>query len=173
VREQDGVWEFELSGASGGSMKYWTQYWKNSTCKMVRPREGQPLVHAASNEYSRRGVAAGDRLYVVTVVKGDLFLIGRMKVDRIVSQAEADKEHPDWNLWEAAEHCISTDSEASPMRFNVMVSRADRDLLRFVTCSGLSSLKVDDEGGLDQQTLRTIRELTPESAQLMDRYIDL
>ena len=173
VRTKDGAWEFDMSGARGGDVKYWTQYWKNSTCEMMKPHEGQPLDHAASNEYSRRGVAAGDWLYVVTVVKGDLHLIGRMKVDRVASQAEAARILGTTDIWEASGYCLSTSSEASPMRFDVMVSRGDRDLPRFFTRSGLSSLKVDEEGRLDQQTLRSIRELTEESARLLDKYIEV
>ena len=68
-----------------------THYWTNETVAAHQASgfEGIPLVHTAGNLFEPRGVKAGDKVFVVTVRQGDLFLIGRMVVDRVVATLDA------------------------------------------------------------------------------------
>ncbi len=59
--------------------RYFTHYWRNETCEREKELwetnpEGYPLNHAADNRYAERGVAAGDYIYPVTVVEGELYV---------------------------------------------------------------------------------------------------
>lgn len=45
-------------------MASFTHYWKGSTCADMAESEGEPLNHAASNHFTKRGVTTGSRTYV-------------------------------------------------------------------------------------------------------------
>ena len=73
-------------------MAAFTHYWTNRTCEDSAREgwQGTPLDHTAGKGFRQRGVREGDRIYVVTVRQGKLFLIGRLTVGRILrSGAEA------------------------------------------------------------------------------------
>ena len=52
---------------------------------------GQPMVHAASNGFSRHRVTVGDTVYVAAQRERRMLLVGRMPVDAIVDRAEAEQ----------------------------------------------------------------------------------
>lgn len=154
--------------------RYFTHYWTNDTCDDMRTSgaEGELLDHLAGNDIIARGVADGDTLYVITVRKGLLCLIGKMQVARIVSQTEAavllDKDPQE--LWSARHHVIA--GAATPMHFDLLVPLSRTRELRFRTKRSDTQLKFSLPGVLDQQTLRGMRELTPASAQLLDQLLE-
>lgn len=154
--------------------RYWTHYWKNRTwhAEARHPRaEGDTLDHLAGNEFEKRGVEPGDIVYVVTVLKGHLHVLGRMEVDALVTQEQAEKVLQTDDLWEAGLHCIAKPG-ASLRRFDgPCVTQSDAESLLFEGRLGPQSLVIHDDGRLDQQTLRSLRELTPQSAMILDRYV--
>src|ERR1019366_6087796 len=81
-----------------------TQYWKNTTWD-TQEASGEALDHTASNEFRRRGVEPGDRIFIVTNIDGTLYLGGVVVVDRIVGQRDAERRLGS-NLWEAKDHVI-------------------------------------------------------------------
>ena len=88
-------------------MAYWTHYWTNKT---VLEREGREkpdkIGHTADNAFKRRGVLPGDVVYIVTVLKGSIHIIGRLIVDQVLDQrgAEAYFGEP---VWLAEDHLIA------------------------------------------------------------------
>jgi len=110
-------------------------------------------------------------MYVVTVFEGILFLGARMQVDRVVSTKEAEEHFGTSDLWKASEHIIAKSGSESRLAFDRQVPL---DIVRSVKClsGGLArSLKFDTSGGLDKQTLRGVRELTQDSAGLLDTLL--
>src|SRR2546428_3651803 len=70
--------------------RYFTHYWANDTWEENSRQEGKPLIHTASNLFRSRGVAIGDFVYVVTVLAGRLFLLGRIEVGAMLGQVAAE-----------------------------------------------------------------------------------
>ena len=90
-------------------MASFTHYWEGNTCDAMFADglDGDTLDHAADKLFTQRGVGPGDKIYVVNNLRGNLVLIGRLEVDKIVSQAEAERVLGDNNLWDAPEHVIA------------------------------------------------------------------
>lgn len=149
--------------------RYFTHYWQNSTWRDIQGRaDGQPLEHIAGNLFKKRGVEVGDIVYVTTVLSGNLFICGKLKVGKMCDANQAAKElgcEPQ-DLWEASEHIIA--SEATPMQFDRSVPLAVTASLRFVQPKGSTILKFVAPGYLDQQTMRGVRQLEPSSADAFD-----
>lgn len=152
-------------------MASFTHYWKGSTCADMAESEGEPLNHAASSQFMKRGVTTGSRVYVVSVRKGVLYLIGRMEVQDVLSQGEAERMLG-MSLWKAPEHIAATAGSATPMRFDRVVPYELAKQLLFEAANGkYSPLKYEREGYLDKQTLRGVRRLSDSSAALLDKQV--
>jgi hypothetical protein len=149
--------------------RYFTHYWKNSTWFYNQECEtGQLLDHTAGDLFTKRGVGAGDIVYVVTVLSGKLYLGGKMAVLKICKEQEA-AQYLGWKvdeLWEAGDHLIA--ESATPMRFDLAVPHQTTVRLRF---NGSKALKFSAPGWLDSQTLRGVREIEEASALLLDELL--
>ncbi|HLP89614.1 MAG TPA: HNH endonuclease [Nostocaceae cyanobacterium] len=152
--------------------RYFTHYWGNRTWKyMSREAEGEILDHIAGNLFEQRGLSIGDKVYVVTVKKGKLYLCGSLIVGKLCGVEEAadflncDPE----NLWEAEEHIIA--SASTPMAFNLMVPLELTKQLRFKSAENIKPLVFKSDECLDQQTLRGVRELEYLSALELDKLL--
>lgn len=141
-----------------------THYWTNDTWK--DQVAGLRLTHVAGSSFRQRGVEVGDFIYVVTIKKGDLFLAGRMQVSQMVGQDEAERLL-DSKLYGANEHVIGRNGTVT--RFDAVVPDRIVQQLRFEP--GGRGLVRNAKGKLDQQTLRSLRELTPASAALLDSIL--
>jgi len=147
--------------------RYFTQYWTNETWDIESEED---FDHTADDRFRERGISIGDFVYLVTVLDGQMLLGSRMKVAKIVDQAEAERLFG-MSLYPATDHLIGQ----SPFkRFKkdrpVPVEIAEK--LRFVSKTA-TRLKFKSPGVLDNQTLREIRELTGESAKLLDSLLEI
>lgn len=147
-------------------MPFFTHHWRIQTWQEQADREGLPLNHLAGGEFRKRGVAVGDYLYPITVIDGAMYVMGRMRVDRYTTQEEGERELKE-TLWPAPDHVLSY--HCTPMRYERQVPTRIVERLRF---GDNKPLKFTAPGFLDQQTLRGVRQLTPESAELLDSLID-
>lgn len=157
---------FKIVAKEGAALgpRLWTHYWKNDTWDQ---ETDEPLDHAASNVFRSRGVASGDRVYVVTVRDGHLYLGGVIAVDAVVGQAEAERRLGNSSIWAADDHVIARDPGPF-VRDRQMADEVAR-ALRFLPNGEPMVFK---EGAIDTQTMRGVRELAPESAALLDRELD-
>jgi hypothetical protein len=140
-------------------MTAYTHYWKNDTWD---EQLGQQLEHAASNAFRARGVRKGDRVFVVTIREGQLFVGGRLVVDKVTTQKDAEKLLGT-ALWTARDHIVARNPLGVLQPVPVPNKIARR--LRFVPDS---DLVWSSPGELDRQTLRGVRRLSDESAALLD-----
>jgi hypothetical protein len=153
--------------------RYFTHYWQNET--WFRGQEesykGQQLSYCASNLFRERGMKTGDEVYVVTVLSGALYVCAKMVVANVFDVDDAAAylgRNPD-DLWEANDYIVP--SYSSPKRFDLAVPLTLTARLKFLTNGEARSLKFSAPGLLDQQTLRGVRELTPESAAELDEIL--
>lgn len=143
-----------------------TVYWRNETWdREAVNTTGQPLVHTAGNEFSRRGVQPGDRIFIVTNRSGMMYVAGAMTVDSIVDRATAEKRLGS-DLWEADEHVLGRDGTI--LNFDRAVSSEVAADLRF---GDDEPLVMDENGLIDQQTLRGVRRLRPDSAAILEGIV--
>jgi 5-methylcytosine-specific restriction enzyme A len=147
----------------------YTHYWGPDGFSGMKP--GQALEYASSSVFSERGVGSGDVLYIVTVARGQLTLLGRFPVSKVVSDRAQAASLLGRDPWGGAEHAFALPGTGSPFdparRVSVEVVRK----LRFETVDGVRALKFKDDSRLDQQTLRGVRQLTPDSATLLDSLL--
>jgi hypothetical protein len=82
--------------------------------------EGEPADIAAGNVFTKRGIRGGDTVYIVCVNKGNVYLIGRMKVRRIWQreawEAGPGRDHP--GLWEGDEVIEGEEGGGVPLPLN-------------------------------------------------------
>jgi hypothetical protein len=149
--------------------RYFTHYWKNETCRDHEPDSGEPLDYIAGNLFRERGVNESDVIYVVTVKRGCLFLIGRLTVGQICGPAEAARILGTDDLWPAKEHIIA--ASATPMRFDIEVPSEHIEKLLFVASPHSKPPRFTKPAYLDKQTLRSVRELEPASATALDELL--
>ncbi len=151
--------------------RYFTHYWKNDTWENEsRMSSGDDaLEHVADNKFVERGLEPGDFVYPVTVMDGELYLLGRLEVGKVCDFSEAASILGTENLWEATDHVVASGS--TPKRFDLTVPFHVTEQLTFVSGKSAKRLKLRSPGRLDQQTLRGVRELDPESAAQLDRLL--
>jgi len=153
-------------------MACFTHYWEGKTCDAMFADgcEGDLLDHTAGKLFIQRGVGPGDKVYVVNNLKGDLVLIGRLEVEKIVSQVEAERLlGPD--VWVAPEHVIAKPGSPTPKRFERRVPMELTKQLLFQGAKGFESPKFESEHRLDRQTLRGVRRLSDGSARLLESLL--
>lgn len=71
--------------------RYFTQYWSNQTWNQQKKYSDEKnlLNHTAGSLFNKRDIATGDEIYIVTVIKGRLYLCGKLIVSKICDRDEA------------------------------------------------------------------------------------
>lgn len=146
--------------------------WRWEYLKTSLEASGGRLTNAGSEQFGR--VCPGDRLWLVTIPKdsylrstGRLLLLGPLRVDRVVSRAEAVKLLGRANIWNASLHAIA-DMDAAERACQLDITSLAPDL-RFAGARDRLTL---DDGRVSALQLQTLRRLTPASAALMtERWV--
>lgn len=142
--------------------RFFTYSWQYAEAR--KESEAGPLGHAAGSRFSSRGIEPGDFVYIVAVHRGQLYLLGKMQVEKIVSKDEA-RRILGAEPYDAPEHLIASACTTAQLT-EVPVAVAKE--LRFIGGSRKEALAFREEEILDPQTMRVIRELDPESASRLD-----
>jgi hypothetical protein len=147
--------------------RFFTHYWRNQTWEWNREdaSDGKLLDHTAGNLFYERGIRPGDIVYIVSVIKGSLYVCGKLVVGKIsedINEAATILGCESEKLWPADEHIIA--AAATPMNFHLKVPLRVTRRLRFISGKGSRPLKFKAPNYLDEQTLRNVRELDRESA---------
>jgi hypothetical protein len=154
--------------------RYWTCHWQNRYWRGDVNPEYEPVCASGSSSFRKRGVSVGDVVYIVSLADGQLFLGGRMTVKQIVSRAEAARIRDNDHLYDADKWIIGDEECGTPLNLHRRLTPEVSRRLRFV--SPRSEPKVlffVSESRLDVHATRGVRELTPGSAALLDRIIEL
>ncbi len=134
-------------------------YWKPS---QAQEEQGSLLTSAGSNQFYR--VHREDTVWMTTRNShGDLILIGRVRVEECTDYAGARKRFPTKNVFPSQYQIIAKPETVERLR-EVDISNIAGDL-RFA--SKKNRLKVTD-GQVDAKQLQSMRELTPESARILE-----
>lgn len=147
----------------------YTQLWPEALCEITAQLGGRPLRHTAGNAFIERGVEAGDRVYVVTVQKGVLVLLGRLDVERIVDERQA-AGVLDYRPGNSPDHVLAR--TCTVLRFDRRVPRDVATSLHFDEADGAVPLRFKSVGLVDEEDLLGVRRLTPESAAALETLLD-
>jgi hypothetical protein len=153
----------------------WTCHWQNKNWRDDINAEGLPITAAGSNLFREKGVRPGDRIYIVSILDGQLLLGGRMTVADILTRADAVVRLESDDLYEDAKWwSIGNDEGGTPLDLHRALSPELTKKLFFVAPSGPPKrLQFVSATELDGQTTRGLRRLTDESAELLERIIAL
>jgi len=150
-------------------MAHFTYLWTNE-CRLNHKEmglEGEPLNLSAGNAFTKRRVKKGDTMYVLCVDEGRVFLIGRMKVARILPREVYDSEFDNHGLWAGDEVVIG--ENGTPSRFDFTIPP---DKLRDLRFEGKAQrLLVKDGKLVEPQSLRSVRELHWESVAELNKLL--
>lgn len=154
--------------------RYWTHHWQNCYWNNEDNPEYQPISAAGSNRFKMRGVQAGDIVYIITIIDGQLYLGGKMLVYQIVSRNQAVRILNNPYLYQDASDWVINQVGGSPLNLYRRLSPEISHQLSFLSPSSeIKRLFFDSPTHLNRQATRGVRELTFESASLLDRIIDL
>jgi len=155
-------------------MRYWTCHWQNRYWRDEINPEGKALAASGSNLFSKRCVRPGDFVYIVSIRDGVLLLGGRMTVGEIVSRPEAVRRRNNQHLFDTEEWVIAERDSGTRLDLHRELAPDLTKKLRFVSPkSKPKGLFFVSEMQLDGQTTRGVRELTAESAELLDQIIQI
>lgn len=157
--------------------RYFTHYWANPTweimAELLSTHVDGKLARAGSNRFRSKNIQSGDYVFVVTILDGQLRVGGRIIVDKVLDQADAEV-YADWgfDIWQSDQHVAMPLKDAFSFTPENIVPVDDVKRLEFISGDSVKTLKFIDEKRLDPQTLRGVRELTPSSATLLNEYIE-
>ena len=155
-------------------MRFFTRYrtneqWFREQEEIEHNPQARFFDRTASNIFRKRGVSTGDRLYLVTVISGRFYLAGKMEIGEIISLGEAARRFPDKRLFQVSDHLLAR--RVTPLDYTREVSLQLTARLLFFKGGREATLKFSKPGWLDSQTLRGIREMTPETAKRLDELL--
>jgi hypothetical protein len=157
--------------------RFWTCHWQFRYWQPEVNTEGQPIRGSGGNRYTTRGIrgGCGHRAYIVSLSDGHLYLGGRMCVSRIVSRDEAVQIRGTDQLYPADEWLIDDTPEGgTPLHLNRRLApEVTRQIVCIMADGDERGLFFVDDEHLDVQATRGVRELTADSAELLDRIIAL
>ena len=158
---------------------YFTYLWRNESWlrKTELAREGFCyLEYAASNRFRAAGVEPGCVVFIVTVLRGFLFLGGKIEVvDVLDRRGAADylgmREN---DLRGAKEYIVAKPGKEDRFRGDLKVDDRIAHGLKFRTrTGGFVHPRLDREGRIDRQTFRNARLLYPGAERpLLDLLAD-
>lgn len=151
--------------------RFWTCHWQFRLWRDDINTEFESVRSSGSNRFTERGVSVGDTVYIVSLGGGQLYLGGRMVVQRIVSRDEAVELWDNDNLYDAEEWVVDPDEQGTPLHLHRRLAPAVTKRLRFESKTGPKEACFVSDTELDNQATRGVRELTRESAALLDRII--
>jgi len=122
---------------------------------------------------SRRRTSNQAIAYVISFIACDLYFVGRLTVDRIVSESEAYAIlQPSYDLWEADEHVIGVPGSSTKFHFELVVPPAKVAAIEFIDAKdSFKSPRLNKHGDVDPQTFRGVREISPATAKVFDRLL--
>lgn len=165
--------DVESGDAGRLGRRYWTSYWRERN--WAANVEYEPVVASGSDSFRERGVSVGDAMYIVSQHSGQLLLGGRMTVGRIVSRDQAVRIRKNNDLYDASEWAIGEQGSGTPLDQHRQLAPEITRQLRFIsgTSAMTKALLLVNDRDLDRQTIRGVRELTAESASLLDEIIEM
>lgn len=150
--------------------RYYLQPWDRNTWAASRSMSDEHKRHTAGEKLKK--IQSGDVIYPVTVRGGSLYLGGRLEIERRVSRSEANR-FVGGGAPETSYHFIATARSVALWNPDRRVPVEITTSLQMLRADGIRGLVFRAPGLLDQQTLRGLSELTPDSAKVLDEFLEV
>ncbi len=153
--------------------RYFTHYWNNAIVEyaMDSEEEESPLEVTAGDGLTHSGVAVGDVVYIINVLKGDLFLIGRMRVGEILRGRSSAWRRLKHRAWAAEEHLVAARGSGTPQYFSRAVTAAALRNLSFLDPNGPVQPTFSAGERVEKRSVRGFREIDDATARLFDEIL--
>lgn len=155
--------------------RFYTYFWSDQLCdaRYRNGLSGTPLEYTPGEGFSRAGVEEGDTIYIISVYDGQVMLVGRMTVERILSSYGEAVSLLGPDVEEAPEYLLGQEGMETPQFFTRQLMTEETGDLRFLTPDGSSKpLKFADGEEVDASGLSGLHELPPASAVLLDQVLE-
>lgn len=151
-----------------------TQLWTRVEFEAWQRADGPLLRHAASNQFTLRGLRPGDTLFILSCFSGKVWLIGALVVD--VGPL-------DWHDVQRLgliqgtrfsglrDHVFADPQQTAQMRFDLTIPLEVARGLRFGNGEGPKLRSCGGVEEVDPQTFRGVREINPASAGVLSRLL--
>jgi hypothetical protein len=143
-------------------------YWQGHAVKaaLEETRAGQFFDHSVSKHFHK--VRPGDTVWIVNIERKThrFLLVGRIEVWKCCGPRAAARELGRSDLYEGAYHILAIPGSAEPIRELPLDPVARR--LRFKSPKPSDRLTIKN-GKVDQQQVRQLRQLTPETVDLFEK----
>jgi hypothetical protein len=148
--------------------RFYTYSWQHR--EMLRYPEGAPIGLAYGSQFARRGICPDDEVYMVSVRHGRVYVLGKMRVRAVTYSADdcrrwAGESLP---LEPAAEYLLA--AACTPARLVTLPEEMARSL-RFLRSKQSVGLTFDEDGKVDRQSMRSVRQLCAVSAAALDALL--
>lgn len=153
------------------SRKHFTYLWTNASWERKKALAGEGYRHldyAAGSRFRAAGIEPGSVVFIVTVIKGSVFVGGYIEVADLLDRAGAARflgVHRD-ELRVAKEYIVARRGAEQSFRGDLRLANAVAKNLVYLTPSNTQvHPRLDRDGRIDRQTLRNARRLAPGSEQ--------
>jgi hypothetical protein len=146
--------------------QFFTYCWQHR--EMLRNQDGEPVCAAYGSQFSRRGIVPGDQVYIVSVHRGRVHLLGKMLVRAVTNSADDYRRLVGEEPEPAAEYLVA--EACTPAQLVPLPDELAREL-RFLRGNRQVGLTFRDEDLVDRQSLRSVRRLTAASAEKLDELL--
>lgn len=154
--------------------KYYTMYITKQTIEeRIRKYIGIAEPWSSDPMLDKRGAGVGDSIYWLNIRNGLLYVITAVRVGRILSYNDFSKQYGQ-DLADGWPHgkLFYIASQAAAFSLSREVTPEDAGGIRFESVNDRLKFSPANSDNLDPQTLRASRVLTPDSALILDSYID-
>ncbi|MFZ1731277.1 MAG: hypothetical protein WBQ23_09615 [Bacteroidota bacterium] len=154
--------------------RFFMHFWSDELCDMHYSEgfSGTMLEFTAGEGFSRAELQPGDILYIISVYDGQLMLIGKMTVGRILTSYSEAVSLIAPEVEEAPEYVLCAEGLASEQYFTRQLMMEEAGDLRFLTIDGSTKpLKFADGEEVDEHALEGVHEITPASAMILDQVL--
>lgn len=153
-------------------MTFFLSLWKNETWKRKAEQSsaGYPeLDYAAAEGFNEANIGPGDTIFIVTNIRGTLYIGGTITVDSVVGIDDAALHlgRAKETLWESEGYVIARKGTVQNFIPNCEVPEVVTRQLQITKKKGFTYLKFTPDGKLDRQTLRKVRTLCNGSERLL------
>lgn len=160
----------------------YTMLWSQDYCRyLARVNEvGQPLRfvwggHNQDTRFSHMQLAQADRIYPLTVVAKQLYVVARMDVEQFVTREGFARLYPE-RVHLILNPCadeIVLGEDGTPIRFDVGVPSAILESIRFTAQRGIRPIRYVVDGKLERTiSIQGVYRLTAESAAAFDQLLE-
>ena len=151
--------------------RFFSYYWDNNYCDdmFANNWSNVPIGYCEGTGFSAAGVAPGDALYVLGDFDGSLALVARMEVGEIITDIGQLRKATGERFRKGMEIVEARDGSGTPMQFLRELPWEVIGELRFITSKGaLKPVKLKGDAEVEQASVNGLRELSEESAMLLD-----